>query len=79
MGKTKNKKINPLYWRVDQVPANKIEFVDAILETIIAKIKEESPTQNTNYNFSDLAGTLKTPNKFDAVKFQRKLRDEWPD
>ena len=35
------KKVNPLYKRVDEVPENKRDFVDAILETIIKEIKEE--------------------------------------
>ncbi|MBX3163324.1 MAG: hypothetical protein KF900_02495 [Bacteroidetes bacterium] len=79
MGKVKSKKkVNPLYKRVDEVPENKIAFVDAILQTIIEKIKEEEEvSKKKKYDFSDLAGTLKLPKNFDAVKWQRKLRDEW--
>ena len=72
------KKVNPLYKRVDEVPENKRNFVDAILETIIKEIKEEElQTKKKNFDFSDLAGSLKLPKNFDAVKWQRKLRDEW--
>ncbi len=80
MGKIKKteKKVNPLYKRVDEVPENKRDFVDAILETIIKKIKEEELVKNKkNFDFSSLAGTLKLPKGFDAVKWQRKIRDEW--
>jgi hypothetical protein len=84
MGKTKNinkKKVNPLYKRVDEVPENKRDFVDAILETIIKKIKEEDVLKEKpkRIDLSQFAGTLKLPKGFDPVKWQRKLRDEWPD
>lgn len=85
MGKVSNKKkVNPLYKRVDQVPENKIEFVDAILETIISKIKEEAAAEkneskNKKIDLSKFSGVLTLPKNFDAVKWQKKLRDEWPD
>lgn len=84
MGKTKNtnkKKVNPLYKRVDEVPENKRDFVDAILETLIKKIKEEEVEKQRpkRIDLSKFAGKFKLPKDFDEVKWQRKLRDEWPD
>ncbi len=80
MGKTKSKieKVNPLYKRVDEVPENKRDFVDAILEIIITNIKQEEKKRlKANFDFTDLAGTLKLPKKFNAEKWQQQLRDEW--
>jgi hypothetical protein len=80
MGKTGSKivKVNPLYKRVDEVPEHKRDFVGAILEIIIANIKEEDKkVKKSNFDFSDLAGTLKLPKKFNAVEWQKQLRDEW--
>ncbi len=48
------------------------EYQNKKLEVIVLPLEEEKPKQ---YDFSDLVGTLKW--KGDALKEQRKLRDEW--
>jgi hypothetical protein len=51
------------------------EYDNRKLEVIVMPIDEDNKEAKKKYDFSDLAGKLEW--KGDALKEQRKLRDEW--
>lgn len=82
MGKLRdNKKKRQLVKTIDRIPENKIDYVQEILNSIISLIEQETDVKRSKkkskYDFSDLIGSIKLPKNFDAVAYQRKLRDEW--
>jgi len=79
MGKIKeSKKRSHLVKTLEKVPENKIDYVQGIMDNIMSLINEENKTSvKKKIDLSKFSGTLKLPKNFDAVVYQRKLRDEW--
>lgn len=79
MGKTKDsKKRTHLLKTLAKVPENKIDYVQGIMDNIVSLINEENKTATKKkIDLSKFSGTIKVPKNFDAVAYQRKLRDEW--
>jgi hypothetical protein len=84
MGKVKKDNRLKLHQIIDKVPTDKVDYIQGILEGVLLSFKENgekkiTPSKTNIQNLLSMAGTLKLPKNFDAVKWQRKLRDEWPD
>jgi hypothetical protein len=72
MRKTKNNKRLKLHNVIDELPEDKIDYVQGILDGIIISMqaeKESLKKAKTNIkNLLAMAGTLKLPKNFNAVK-----------